>query len=74
MEYYNYIVCVSHYIAYLIKDLEYQIHQATKAYNDTIRVYEQKLQALGVPPEEIGFEYIPSITSQMPAGLVTKVN
>merc|ERR1712217_346437 len=26
-----------------IKDLQYQVHQATKVYNDTIRVYETKL-------------------------------
>merc|ERR1712054_262033 len=27
----------------LIKDLQYQVHQCTKAYNDCIRVYESKL-------------------------------
>merc|ERR1712193_18406 len=27
----------------LIKDLQYQVHQRTKAYNDTIHVYEQRL-------------------------------
>jgi len=57
----------------LVKDLEYQIHQATKAYNDTISVFESKLVEMGVPPEELGFEPIPSVTSQMPAGLVTRV-
>jgi len=54
-----------------IKDLQYQVHQATKAYNDTIRVYESKLPTLGVDPEEIGFEEIQSATSKIPAGLVT---
>merc|ERR1711920_247411 len=56
-----------------IKDLQYQVHQATKAYNDTIRVYESKLPALGIDPEEIGFELIQTATSLMPARMVTKV-
>merc|ERR1711881_480649 len=33
----------------LIKDLQYQVHQCTKAYNDTIRVYESKLPVNGSP-------------------------
>lgn len=56
-----------------IKDLQYQVHQCTKAYNDCIRVYEAKLPALGIDPEEIGFEPIQTATSQMPARLVTRV-
>ncbi|CAE7270998.1 Slc27a4 [Symbiodinium necroappetens] len=56
-----------------IKDLQYQVHQSTKQYNDTIRVYESKLQGLGVDPEEIGFEAIQTATSLMPARLVTRV-
>jgi len=56
-----------------IKDLQYQVHQCTKSYNDTIRVYESKLPALGIDPEEIGFEPIQTATSHMPARLVTKV-
>lgn len=55
-----------------IKDLQYQVHQCTKAYNDTIRVYECRLPALGVGSEEIGFEEIQTATSKMPARLVTK--
>merc|ERR1712185_474108 len=55
-----------------IKDLQYQVHQCTKAYNDTIRVYEAKLPQLGIPAEEIGFEAISTATSLMPARLVTK--
>lgn len=55
-----------------IKNLQYQVYQVTKAYNDTIRVYEHKLPALGIDPEEIGFEPIMSDTSLMPARLVTK--
>merc|ERR1719221_1820899 len=57
-----------------IKDLQYQVHQATKSYNDTIRVYETKLPALGVDPEEIGFEEIQTATSKMPARLVTRMH
>lgn len=56
-----------------IKDLQYQVHQCTKAYNDTIRVYESKLPSLGIDPEEIGFEPIQTSTSLMPARLVTRV-
>merc|ERR1711972_564433 len=56
-----------------IKDLQYQVHQVTKAYNDTIRVYESKLPALGIDPGEIGFEAIQTATSLMPTRLVTRV-
>jgi hypothetical protein len=57
-----------------IKDLQYQVHQCTKAYNDTIRVYESRLPAVGIDPEEIGFEPIQTATSLMPARLVTRVS
>jgi len=56
-----------------IKDLKYQVHMCTKAYNDTIRVYEAKLPALGINPDEIGFEQIQTDSSLMPARLVTQV-
>mmetsp|Transcript_121896 Transcript_121896/g.191300 ORF Transcript_121896/g.191300 Transcript_121896/m.191300 type:complete len:476 (-) Transcript_121896:217-1644(-) len=56
-----------------IKDLQYQVHQCTKAYNDTILVYESKLPSFGIDPEEIGFEPIQTATSKMPARLVTRV-
>merc|ERR1719265_2327773 len=56
-----------------IKELQYQVHQCTKSYNDTIRVYESKLPSLGIDPEEIGFEVIQTATSVMPARLVTRV-
>jgi len=57
-----------------IKDLQYQVHQCTKAYNDTIHVYENKLPSLGIDPEEIGFEPLQTTTtSNMPARLVTKI-
>merc|ERR1712139_759363 len=56
-----------------IKELQYQVHQCTKAYNDTIRVYEAKLPSLGIEPEDLVFEPIQTATSQMPARLVARV-
>lgn len=55
----------------LIKNLKYSIHHATKAYNDAIRVYEAKLIEFGIPPDELGFQTLESITSTLPAGLVS---
>lgn len=54
-----------------IKNLKYSIHHATKAYNDAIRVYEAKLLQFGIPSEELGFQPLQTITSTMPAGLVS---
>ncbi|KRX02737.1 hypothetical protein PPERSA_02227 [Pseudocohnilembus persalinus] len=54
-----------------VKNLKYSIHHATKAYNDAIRVYEAKLEEFGIPPEELGFQTLETITSTMPAGLVS---
>lgn len=54
----------------IIKNLKYSLSLATKAYNDTIRVYEAKLIEFGIPPEELGFQFFESNTSKMPAGLV----
>lgn len=56
-----------------IKDLQYHVHQCTKAYNDTIRVYETRLPSFGVPGE-VGFDIIKTDTSKMPARLVTKIS
>ncbi|KAM3132436.1 hypothetical protein pb186bvf_015395 [Paramecium bursaria] len=55
----------------MIRNLQYSIHHATKAYNDAIRVYEAKLVEFGIPPEELGFQPLSTITSSMPAGLVS---
>jgi len=55
----------------LVKNLQYSIHHATKAYNDAIRVYEAKLTDFGIPAEELGFQPLESKTSTMPAGLVS---
>lgn len=54
-----------------LKNLKYSIHHATKAYNDAIRVYEAKLVQFGIPAEELGFQPLQTITSTMPAGLVS---
>ena len=54
-----------------IKNLKYSIHHATKAYNDAIRVYEAKLVQFGIPAEELGFQPLQTLTSTMPAGLVS---
>ena len=53
------------------KNLKYSIQHATKAYNDAIRVYEAKLVQFGIPGEELGFQLLQTITSTMPAGLVS---
>ena len=55
----------------IIKSLKYSIDKATKAYNDTIRIYEAKLIDFGIPPEELGYQLLESGTSKMPAGLVS---
>ena len=54
----------------ILKNLNYSLSHAIKAYNDAIRVYEAKLVEFGIPPEELGFQPIESNTSTMPAGLV----
>ncbi|OMJ76056.1 hypothetical protein SteCoe_24661 [Stentor coeruleus] len=54
----------------ILKNLNYSLAHATKAYNDAIRVYEAKLIEFGIPPEELGFQPLESNTSTMPAGLV----
>ena len=51
--------------------MKYSIHHATKAYNDARRVYEAKLVQFGIPAEELGFQPLETITSTMPAGLVS---
>lgn len=55
----------------IIKRLKASLAIATKAFNDTIRVYEAKLIEFGLPPEELGFQLLETNTSKMPAGLVS---
>ena len=54
----------------IARNLKYSLAHAEKAYNDAIRVYEQKLVEFGIPKEELGLEPLQTITSTMPAGLV----
>jgi len=42
----------------IIKNLRYSMAHATKAYNDAIRVYEDKLIQFGIPSEELGLELL----------------
>jgi len=55
----------------LIRNLQYSIQHASKAYNDAIRVYEAKLTEFGVPADELGFQVLETKASLMPAGLVS---
>ncbi|GMI10659.1 hypothetical protein TrLO_g9003 [Triparma laevis f. longispina] len=58
-----------------IKDLQYAVLRMTKAYNDGLRTYGTKLKECGIPEEEfekMGFEYAPTATSIVPAGLLVK--
>ncbi|KAJ8041751.1 Dynein regulatory complex subunit 4 [Holothuria leucospilota] len=43
-----------------IKDLQYELARVCKAHNDLLRTYEAKLQAFGVPTEELGFKPLES--------------
>ncbi|CAB1339359.1 unnamed protein product [Coregonus sp. 'balchen'] len=59
-----------------IKDLQYELVRVCKAHNDLLRTYEAKLQAFGIPMEELGFKPLESSVAghslgQGPAGLVS---
>ncbi|CAK4072037.1 unnamed protein product [Aphanomyces euteiches] len=58
-----------------IRDLQYQVAKASKAYNDALRTYESKMRDFGLPDEDIrtlGFNPLLTATSVGPAGLLTK--
>ncbi|OQR83892.1 Sporangia Induced Dynein Regulatory Complex Protein [Achlya hypogyna] len=58
-----------------MRDLQYQVAKASKAYNDALRTYEAKMADLGIPDEDIrtlGFNPLLTTTSVGPAGLVAK--
>lgn len=57
-----------------IKESQYQLHEATTLYSETIRVCEAKLLALGIQPEETSFEELPPspMMSTMPTRLVAR--
>ena len=50
----------------------YFLHYAIKSFNDTLVVYEKKLENFGIPKSDLGFVKFDSDTSQMPTGLVSK--
>ncbi|XP_039619335.1 dynein regulatory complex subunit 4 [Polypterus senegalus] len=59
-----------------IKDLQYELARVCKAHNDLLRTYEAKLNAFGIPVDELGFKPLESTVSgqtlgQGPAGLVS---
>ncbi|XP_055776954.1 dynein regulatory complex subunit 4-like isoform X3 [Salvelinus fontinalis] len=59
-----------------IKDLQYELARVCKAHNDLLKTYEAKLQAFGIPMEELGFKPLESSVGghslgQGPAGLVS---
>lgn len=58
-----------------IKDLQYELARVCKAHNDLLRTYEAKLQAFGVPLDNVGFQPLETAVmgqnlGQGPAGLV----
>ena len=54
----------------ILRNLRYSLAHATKAYNDSLRVYREKLVEFGIPEDELNLEPLLSNTSTMPAGLV----
>nr|XP_033798757.1 dynein regulatory complex subunit 4 isoform X2 [Geotrypetes seraphini] len=59
-----------------IKELQYELARVCKAHNDLLRAYEAKLQAFGIPLEELGFKPLETTVvgkklGQGPAGLVS---
>jgi growth arrest-specific protein 8 len=54
----------------LITALQYDVAKVSKAHNDLIHVYEAKLAEVGVPPEQLGFRPLLTVTGVGPAGLV----
>ncbi len=56
----------------MIEKYTYLYNHALKSYNDSLLVYQAKLQRLGINTEELGFEPFESETSYFPSGLVTK--
>ncbi|RLN73163.1 hypothetical protein BBJ28_00011063, partial [Nothophytophthora sp. Chile5] len=56
-----------------IRDLQYSVSKESKAYNDSLRTFTEKLAQFGIPEEEIrtlGFKPLTSNANVNPAGLV----
>lgn len=56
----------------LIENFRYLNHHSIKQFNDTLKVYMSKFSEMKLEFGDIGFELIPSVTSNFPAGLVSK--
>jgi len=56
----------------LIRDLQFAIARASKAYNDATRVYQAKLDELGIDITDLGLNPLQTATTSAPAGLVAK--
>ena len=56
----------------MVKSIEYLVILSAKAYNDALKVYEAKLNDLGIDKSILNFQIISDKGSSMPAGLVAK--
>eukprot|EP01138_Halocafeteria_seosinensis_P002230 gb/GECG01002282.1/.p1 GENE.gb/GECG01002282.1/~~gb/GECG01002282.1/.p1 ORF type:complete len:180 (+),score=26.02 gb/GECG01002282.1/:1-540(+) len=56
----------------MLKDLQYQVARVTKAHNDALRVYEAKLQDMGIDTSKLGHKPLPTSAGLGPAGLVAR--
>uniref|UniRef100_A0A672R118 Dynein regulatory complex subunit 4 n=1 Tax=Sinocyclocheilus grahami TaxID=75366 RepID=A0A672R118_SINGR len=63
---------------YTIRDLQYEVARVCKVHNDLLKTYVAKLQAFGIPVEELGFKPLESSSGhslgQGPAALVYASN
>lgn len=61
-----------------IKDLQYELARVSKAHDDLLETYEEKLVQYGIPKSELGFVPLRAVPegqgglAKGPAGLVTK--
>jgi hypothetical protein len=59
-----------------IKEMKYECAKITKAHNDLVRVYEDKLREFGIPESELDLEPLVELDPQLagagnvPAGLI----
>ena len=56
----------------MIRNLEYLVTLSVKAYNDALKVYEAKLDDMGIDKSSLDFQIVEDRGSTMPAGLVAK--
>lgn len=61
----------------MIKDLQYELMRVSKAHDDLLLTYEDKLKQYGVPKEELGYTPLRTVPDchvglgRGPAGLIT---